>query len=964
MISDPNRCRTPFADAARAQFPGLPTPAVATSLVVLAAALALSACSGSPVKGASPTIGKAYGRMDEPSQDVLPIIRSEPIAIDPEKAAENYRKLLELTPDQGTKSEAQRRLADLQVQIEDSRGATEASEKGLQEAITLYNKLLHAEPDSKDNDRIFYQLARAQQNLGETEAAIETLKRLTDRHKDSKLAGDAHFRRAELLFALSRFSEAEPVYKIVMDLADATPFFEPAQYKYGWTQYKQSKYEEAVGTFLAVLDRELPQGELYEVEPALSVVDKAKNDMVRDSLRVITLSLAQLGGGPALSEYLAARSDPRFTPLLYAALGESFLEKERYSDAAGAYAAFLQRYPASTLAPSFQSRVIGAYLQGGFSDLVIAEKERYARTYDPVAPYWNGKPATAGVMTELRAHLNDLARHHHAKAQQDKLKNQAEFLVAAGWYRRILDLYPEDPQRIEINFLLGDSLLDGGKTLEAAQEYARLAYDYPAHPRSAEAAHASVLAYQQNAKSANAGQRPEALRLAIDAGIKLADVFTAHPQKFQVLTQSALDLYELKAYDEAVRISGRVLDGGPAVDASLRRIAWSVTGDSEFTQKRYVEAERAFGEELKLTPPNAAERGEIIEQLAASIYKQGEAARDGKDFKTAAMHFLRVGQVTPQASIRATSEYDGAAALIALEDWAGAARVLEGFRTLFPNHALEADVDKKLAVAYQRDNKPLDAARAFKRIGARTTETLDVRREAAWLAATLFDEGKSAGESELAYTYYVETFPRPLARTIEARSKLVEFARKRGDTPALKRWLGELVTADAGAGAERTPQSQALAARSSLELGRMAAADAGKLRLTLPIEKSLPARKAAMQEAIRWLGSAAAFGFADTTTAATYELGMVYQAFGRALLDSERPRNLGELELEQYNLLLEEQAYPFEEQAIDAHETNLRRLKNGTYDQWIASSAKALAQISPAKYGKREQGEDRYELLD
>lgn len=961
MTIDLKRRKAAIADAAHQQFK---PAAVAPTLLALATALALSACSGSPVKGASPTIAKTIGRMDEPSPDVLPIIRSEPVAIDPEKAAENYRKLLELTPDQGTKSEAQRRLADLQVQIEDNRGNTAESQKGLQESIALYNKLLYAEPDSKDNDRIFYQLARAQQNLGETEAAIDTLKRLTDRHPESKLAGDAHFRRAELLFALSRFSEAEPVYKIVMDLGGATPFFEPAQYKYGWSQYKQSKYEEAVTTFLAVLDRELPKGELYEVEPALSVVDKAKNDMTRDSLRVITLSLGHLGGGPALSEYLSKHGDPRFTPLLYAALGESFLDKERYTDAAGAYAAFLQRYPNSTLAPSFQSRVISAYVEGNFSDLVIVEKERYAKTYDPSAPYWAGKQPTAGVMTELRAHLNDLARHHHAKAQQDKLKNQGEFLIAAGWYKRILDLYPEDPQRIEINFLLGDALLDGGKTLEAAQEYARLAYDYPAHPRSGEAAHASVLAYQQNAKNAAPDQRPAALRQAIDAGLKLADTFTTHPQKYQVLTQAALDLYELKSYDEAVKVSARVLDGGPTVDASLRRVAWSVTGDAEFTQKRYVEAERAFTEELKLTPPNAAERGEIVEQLAASIYKQGEAAREAKDFKTAAMHFLRVGQVTPQASIRATAEYDGAAALIALEDWAGAARVLEGFRTLFPGHALEADVDKKLAVAYQKDNKPLEAARTFKRIAARQSETLDVRREAAWLSATLFNDAKSVGEAEAAFIYYVENFPRPLDRTIDARSRLVEFARKRGDMPALKRWLSELVSADASAGSERTPASQALAAKSSLELGRMAAADASRLRLTLPIEKSLPARKAAMQEAIRWLGSAASFGFTETTTAATYELGTVYQTFSRALLDSERPRNLGELELEQYNLLLEEQAYPFEEQAIEAHETNLRRLKTGHYDEWIANSARALAQISPAKYGKREQGEDRYELLD
>jgi hypothetical protein len=118
-----------------------------------------------------------------------------------------------------------------------------------------------------------------------------------------------------------------------------------------------------------------------------------------------------------------------------------------------------------------------------------------------------------------------------------------------------------------------------------------------------------------------------------------------------------------------------------------------------------------------------------------------------------------------------------------------------------------------------------------------------------------------------------------------------------------------------------------------------------------------------MEATIQWLDRAAAYGFADITTAATYELGALYQDFGRSLIDSERPRNLSALEREQYDLLLEEQAFPFEEKAIETHETNLKRIAQGLYDDWIAKSAKALAQISPARYGKREQGEERYESL-
>src|SRR3546814_452889 len=167
--------------------------------------------------------------------------------------------------------------------------------------------------------------------------------------------------------------------------------------------------------------------------------------------------------------------------------------------------------------------------------------------------------------------------------------------------------------------------------------------------------------------------------------------------------------------------------------------------------------------------------------LAAAIYKQGEAARDAGDMKTASQQFLRVGQVTPTAKIRATAEYDGAAALIALQDWPQAARVLENFRSLFPGNPLEADVDKKLAVAYQKDNKPQQAAQTFARIARRGSENAQTREEAAWLSATLYEQAKSPADAGSAYDYYVKTFPASFDRNVEARSKLVDYARSSGN---------------------------------------------------------------------------------------------------------------------------------------------------------------------------------------
>jgi len=123
------------------------------------------------------------------------------------------------------------------------------------------------------------------------------------------------------------------------------------------------------------------------------------------------------------------------------------------------------------------------------------------------------------------------------------------------------------------------------------------------------------------------------------------------------------------------------------------------------------------------------------------------------------------------------------------------------------------------------------------------------------------------------------------------------------------------------------------------------------------------ARKSATERAVAGLNRAAGYGFAEVTTAATYDLGGVYRDFSRALLASERPRELRGEALEEYELMLEEQAYPFEEQAIQAHEMNLGRIGQGLWNDSIRRSSWALAELAPAKYGKQDQRETQYEAL-
>ena len=289
--------------------------------------------------------------------------------------------------------------------------------------------------------------------------------------------------------------------------------------------------------------------------------------------------------------------------------------------------------------------------------------------------------------------------------------------------------------------------------------------------------------------------------------------------------------------------------------------------------------------------------------------------------------------------------------------------MLEGFRSRYPASNLLTDVDKKLAIAYVKDNKPYQAADAYRRIAARSSETLEVRQDAAWQAAKLFDDAKQLPDALKAYEYYVGAFPSPLERAVDARLRIADIYKGQGDGYRYLFWLRELITADENAGRNRTERTKSIAAQAALDVGRLTAQDAARIRLTAPVEVSLPQRKGAVEAAIQALEKAAAYGYADITTAATFELGAVYQAFAKALMDSERPKNLSAEEVEQYNILLEEQALPFEEKAIAAHEGNLKRVGQGLWDASIARSVTALGTLSPAKYGKRETGGESYDTL-
>ena len=233
-----------------------------------------------------------------------------------------------------------------------------------------------------------------------------------------------------------------------------------------------------------------------------------------------------------------------------------------------------------------------------------------------------------------------------------------------------------------------------------------------------------------------------------------------------------------------------------------------------------------------------------------------------------------------------------------------------------------------------------------------------MRREALWQASELYEQTGSLNAEQRVLNDIIARYPNPISESIEARARLLEIAEQSGNEQERVARLEELVRVDATAGAQRSDRTRYLAATASLELAEPVRRRFEVVKLTQPLADSLKLKRELMEGVIDAYTGAADYGVAEVTTAATFRLGEVYEQFSADLMDSDRPTNLEADALEQYEILLEEQAYPFEEKAIDLYKANTDRAADGVYDEWVKKSFNRMAGLMPARYAKKERSED------
>ncbi|MEQ9546494.1 MAG: tetratricopeptide repeat protein [Marinobacter sp.] len=902
--------------------------------------LLLAICAA-PLAYSQESFRVELGSDGETIADMRPVFmkfESRPMpAISPAEVVRRYQRLFDTSDEPQVRVDALNRLANIQqlsghtAQLEDTQEI-----RRYREALGSYESIIQSGSFHGKLDELLYQMAKAHAYVGQGDQSIQRLSQLTGLYPESSLVPEARFRIAEAAFSGGNYTDAELEYGRLMSGDGGDRLKLKARYMQGWSQYKQGKnaWDRAAASFISVLDRELPNA------ASIKRVSASDVELIDDTLRVLALMAADSAGTGSLNDWLGGNEERHYDYLLFDRLADHYASLGRFDNSVSVSRAYVQASPDHPAAPAFFAQVIDVWTLAGRSDRVREARADYVLAYGSDHRYETLSDTHQLLWRILSRQLGD---YFYAKGEQ----RSGDWFGQAAAYYEGLSQRTDEPG--EILRLAGDARSQAGQYQRALESYRQAAYRSVGYGDAASAAWAAITIHR-NSLDDRISFETSLQDLSLEAE-RFADRFPADPRLSGLNVNIANRWLEHQAYSEARRFARRTTSQTSA-SADERYSAWLVLGEVHTATGDHGLAEHAWQNaatlirEHTLRDVDGAEANEVLLQLAKSVYRQGEAAQQAGTTDAAVAHFQRVGSVLPGSEIAIKGLYDAANSLLVAKRWQAAIHELTRFRAEFPGHSLTVDISDKLVLAYTRSDQPVRAASELI-ANASMTEPHWPRQ---LRAAELFHQGGAVDRRNGIYQQFLAESKEAVsaAEHIEAQTMRQRLVAS-GVSP--DRYRDQLVNTEL-ASQWHSPDTLKWSASAAMALGRMSVRNFEAIALQYPLAESLARKQAALEQARQRFAEAIRLDRQTVQSEALYRRAELYRMLAADLMASEVPDELNDLEGAQYQMLLEEEAYPFEEKAIRLHARNHELLAEGEYTEWVGKSLEVLAELFPGRYDR------------
>jgi TolA-binding protein len=931
----------------------------------------LAACSSDPNKTVRrPTLA-----------ELTPFSQSQLVEADVVTAAQLqrvYQDLLALGPAAAVRQKVLYRLSQLNTrQLELAELSPGAEQQALQQLIAEYQALIAEFPADPNNELIRYQLARSFDLVGDSVAAQQQMQLLLQHYPKSDFAAELWFRIGDIYYSQAFYPDALSAFEQVLTLA-GPELRQHALYMSGWSHFQLQQYPAADDAFLQALDLTYHQRRSADQQQSLReelqrVLSISLSYQQQATSLLALLKRAEYRAGPAAQRPVAYQAG------LFQALADFLFEKELDQAALQSYRLFIDDQPLALEAARMQLKLVQYYLDYANATAAEQAQQDFIGRFGPVSAFWQqARPLEqAELAPQLAQYLDYFGRAGYQQVQQASAEGRrAVYAALVQYWQQLLLvqpllatdklddslLWPDD-----VRYLLAEALAGSADKPAALALYQQLGY--PTRALVARSFSSEQAAYQalllSGELAATPGNTAEAATAANARWWQQQHLFvrehSTHPQAQQVALNQLAELYQQQQYAEIKSYARRVTDW-PHPEHSQQKLvtqAWFIVSQTELAQGDYRQAEQSIqrllnGDATQNTAATHAElsssrRQLLQQQLASAVYQQAQYSE-----LTAAEQLSNLARLLrlPASDYHQPAAYQQIAISLEQQAWPEAIKLMQAYQQQYPDSAEQAAISTALLNSYEQLQDWQSAADMLSKQLAQLPAG-DAQRQLLYRMADYYWQANNSEAARLAYRSYANQYSEPHLPAQEAHARLVQLYQADNDISRRNFWYQRTVSAEQ-ASTTGTDRSRYLAAEAALQLGLHEAMLFNAITLKQPLRANLQKKQTHMTAAIQVFQASMTWQVAEFYSQAQYQVARLYQQMAAALLHSERPAGLEPLALEQYELLLEEQAYPFEELAIDIYQQNAALVTQPLYDRWVADSFSKLAELFPARYRKPE----------
>lgn len=780
----------------------------------------------------------------------------------------------------------------------------------------------------KSSDAIYYTLGIVFDEVGKFDEAVTVFEELVKEFPESEYSIEVNFRLGELYFDSNQMGEAIEAYGRVVNFTDSV-FYEKALYKLGWIYYKLDNFSKTVDTFMALLDRKWGEG-------------LAENGLTDEAIYCMVNYMSRYNNLDQAIGYFESKGIRIYTPVVLARLGDLFLEQVRYEPAVSVLKHLAEAFPDVPSRPFTCERLASVYEQMGDESKSDAIRWELVNQHNPQTRWYekNCKVDCGKIDQLVSKTLVDISKKDNYRGKKEGNINY--IMNAIKGYRLFLSSYPKLPEAKVVNLLLAEALFEAQMYAVAVSEYEKAAQMYPAGAERGEIAYTILIADEIMLLKGGEGRD-----VVVNSASQILDTYRGDLNECGKLNSAIFKLADMLAqtgsYDKARDILGPMLKGKDAI------VAYQKTAEFFIMENNFIAAEGIF---LKLLGQSDEPR--FKEELARVRYKIAEEQEATGRHKDAIEMFGKAFDTYPGSKIGEASLLKQGSLYIKTRDFGqlkkAANRLAKAYPASTGGVALLIEGGK-----FMEKEDPSEAITMYESASFMAMDASDGKK-LILAAAMLAEEIKNYKKGKELFARYLTLATPGSEEEADVRLMLAQCLIMSDETEKGLENINSVIKT-AGKGNDR------IVARGRLMFAKIKQSSYLSVKLVQPLEETLKKKTLLLEALILDYSQIIKYKVPELQPEIYFQMGGTLENFKDSLINAEKPGDMTAQELEEYNFLLEEKSYPYEEQAVKAYEKSLQASrKHKVWNEWASKSIKKLADLRPALY-KREPGEKTMKLI-